>query len=74
LVHASLFLTISIPRMNLASPKSVMQNCFPMARFADSIHFRESENHSLVHIYHHNVYAMHRIFHGIELFHNKLKY
>jgi hypothetical protein len=43
MVVASLFLTISIPGMNLDSPKSIMRNCSPIARYADSIHLRESE-------------------------------
>jgi hypothetical protein len=43
MVLASMFLTTSIPRMNLTTPKSLMQNWVPMIRFADSVHSRDSE-------------------------------
>jgi hypothetical protein len=43
MVPAAMFVTMSIPRMNLASPKSVTRNCSPMAHFADVIHSSKSK-------------------------------
>jgi hypothetical protein len=51
MVLASLFLKMSTPRINLASTKSVMRNCSPIAGFADSIHMSKSETMKLASTY-----------------------